>query len=126
MGRQVLGQDTGSSYSQGVAVSAGRLVFISGIVALDDRGQVVGSGNMKAQARHVFRKIEELLREAGGTLDDVVKISTFVTDMAQYGDFARVRGEVFAGGTYPASATVEVSGLVVDGLLVEVEAIAVV
>ena len=126
MERQVIGKPTGSSYSHGVAVPAGRLVFISGTVALDDQGQVIAPGNMEAQARHVFRRIEELLKEAGATLQDVVKITTSVTDMSQYAEFSKVRGEVFGGGPYPASATVGVTALVMDGLLVEVEAIAVV
>ena len=126
MERQVIGKPTGSSYSYGVAVPAGRTVFVSGTVALDEQGQVVAPGKMESQARHVFRRIEELLQEAGATLKDVVKISTFVTDMSQYADFSKVRGEVFGGGPYPASATVGVSALVMDGLILEVEAIAVV
>ena len=126
MERQVLGKPTRSSFSAGIAVPAGRLVFISGMIALDDQGQVVGLGDMEAQARHVFGQMGELLREAGATFANVVKITTFVTDMSKYGDFAKIRGEVFGGASYPASATVEVSGLVRDGLLVEVEAIAVV
>ena len=63
--------------------------------------------------------------EAGADFQDVVKITTYVTDMSKYADFSKVRGEVFQDG-YPASATVGVSALVKDGLLVEVEAIAVV
>ena len=126
MERQVLGKDTGTSYAAGISVPAGRLVFISGMVALDDQGQVVAPGDMEAQTRHVFQQIGDLLQEAGGSFDNVVKITTFVTDMSQYGGFAKVRGEVFGNGSYPASATVEVSSLVRGGLLVEVEAIAVV
>jgi enamine deaminase RidA (YjgF/YER057c/UK114 family) len=125
MERKVLGK-TASSYSLGVSVPAGRLIFISGTVAMDEAGNVIGAGDMGAQARSVFQQMAALLSEAGGSLKDIVKITTFVTDMTQYGKFAAVRKEVFGAGPYPASATVKVSGLVKEGLLVEVEAIAVI
>ncbi len=125
MPRRTLGKPTGSSYSAGISVTAGRLVFISGIVAMDENGDVIAPGDMEAQTRHVFGRIAELLAEAGADFRHVVKITTFVTDMSQYADFSKVRGEVFKDG-YPASATVGVSALVFDGLVVEVEAIAVV
>ena len=125
MERRTLGQ-TAASYSLGISVPVGRLIFISGTVAMDDQGDVIGEGDMEAQARAVFKQIEKLLQEAGATIGDVVKITTFVTDMSQYGKFSRVRKEVFGDGPYPASATVGVSELVKDGLLVEVEAIAVI
>jgi len=125
MERKVLGKTT-ASYSLGISVSAGRLIFISGTVAMDDQGNVIGPGDMETQARAVFQQIGKLLREAGATLRDVVKITTFVTDMSQYGKFSSVRKKVFGNGPYPASSTVKVAGLVKDGLLVEVEAIAVV
>ena len=125
MSRRTLGKPTGSSYSFGISVPAGRLVFISGIVALDADGNVIAPGDMETQTRRVFDRIGELLAEAGAGFGDVVKITTFVTDMSQYAAFSKVRGEVFQDG-YPASATVGVSALVFDGLVVEVEAIAVV
>lgn len=125
MEHQVLGK-SGGSYSLGVAVPAGRLIFISGTVAMDDNGRVIAPGDVGKQARAIFKMIGALLAEAGATLKDVVKITAFVTDMSQYGRFASVRKEVFGEGVYPASATVLVSGLVAEGLVVEVEAIAVV
>ena len=125
MPRRTLGKPTGSSYSAGISVPAGRLVFISGIVAMDENGDVIAPGDMEGQTRRVFDRIGELLGEAGADFQDVVKITTYVTDMTKYADFSKVRGEVFQDG-YPASATVGVSALVKDGLLVEVEAIAVV
>ena len=125
MPRRTLGKPTGSSYSAGISVDAGRLVFISGIVAMDENGDVIAPGDMETQTRRIFDRIGELLAEAGADFRNVVKITTFVTDMSQYADFSKVRGEVFQDG-YPASATVGVSALVFDGLVVEVEAIAVV
>lgn len=125
MERQTLGKPTGSSYSAGIVAPAGRLVYISGTVAMDDDGAVVAPGDMEGQSRHIFGRIGELLAEAGAGFDHVIKITAYVTDMGAYAGFAKVRGEVFSGG-YPASATVGVSALVVPELLVEVEAIAVV
>ena len=125
MPRRTLGKPTGSSYSAGVSVPAGRLVFISGIVAMDESGEVIAPGDMEAQTRHVFDRMGELLLEAGAGFQDVVKITTFVTDMSKYAGFSKVRGEVFQDG-YAASATVGANALVKEGLLVEVEAIAVV
>ena len=78
MDRQILGETT-ASYSLGVSVPAGRLVFISGTVAMDDDGQVVGLGDMETQSRYVFEQVGKLLQEAGATFDNVVKITTFVT-----------------------------------------------
>lgn len=123
--RKVIGTSA-SSYSQGISVPVRRLIFISGTVALDERGRVIAPGSMEIQSRSVFEKIEALLKEAGASLSDVVKITTFVTDMSQYDKFASVRKGVFDSGIYPASSTVEVKGLVKEGLLIEVEAIAVV
>ena len=125
MSRRTLGKPTGSSYAAGISVPSGQLVFISGIVGLGADGNAIAPGDMETQTRHVFDRMGELLAEAGAEFEDVVKITTFVTDMSQYADFAKVRGEVFKDG-YPASATVGVNALVLDGLVVEVEAIAVV
>ena len=92
---------------------------------MNESGEVIAPGDMEAQTRHVFDRMGELLQEAGAGFQDVVKITTFVTDMSKYAGFSKVRGEVFRDG-YPASATVGANALVKDGLLVEVEAIAVV
>jgi enamine deaminase RidA (YjgF/YER057c/UK114 family) len=125
MDYQVLGQ-TNASYSLGIAAPAGRLIFISGTIAADDKGRVIAPGDLEKQARFIFQKIAALLAEAGASLSNVVKITAFVTDMSQYQRFAKVRQEVFAPGPYPTSATVLVAGLVAEGLVVEIEAIAVV
>ena len=121
---QVLGKSTGT-YSLGIAAPAGRLIFISGAIATDERGRVVAPGDVEKQSRYIFQKIGALLAEAGASLQDVVKITVFVTDMSQYRRFASVRGEVFSPGPLPASSTVLVAGLVQEGVAVEIEAIAV-
>jgi len=113
-----------TSYSQGIVTDARRLLFIAGQVALDAEGRVVGLGDMTAQARQVFENMRAILEEAGGDLRNVVKITTFITNMAEFPAFAQVRREYFVT-PLPASTTVEVTRLFREGLLVEVEAVAV-
>lgn len=107
--------------SQGIKV--GNLVYISGQIALDSNGTLVGSADMTAQSRRVFQNIEEILQRAGGTPDKVIKITAFLTDMSRYSEYNAVRTQFFKQWR-PASTTVEVSSLAFEGLLVEVEAVA--
>ena len=122
--RRVLGQ-TSANYSLGVIAQAGRLVCISGHVGMDQDGNVPAPFDLEAQTRHVFQQIEALLKEAGGSLANIVKLTTFLTDMSRYPEFAKVRRELFSP-PYPASTAVEVKGLIKPELLVEIEALAIV
>jgi reactive intermediate/imine deaminase len=124
MQRTELGKRTGS-FSPGIAVEGKRLIFVSGQVATDAGGQLVGKGDVGAQARQAFTNVEAVLAEAGASLRDIVKITTFLVPMERYGEFAAVRAEVF-GGRYPASSTVGVASLVSADYLIEIEAVAVV
>jgi reactive intermediate/imine deaminase len=124
MARRELGKRTGS-FAPGIEVSGKRLIYVSGNVGIDANGQIVGKGDVAAQTRQTFRNIEAILAEAGATLKDVVKITTFLVPMNRYGEFAAVRAEVF-GGQYPASSTVGVNALVSPDYLIEIEAVAVV
>jgi enamine deaminase RidA (YjgF/YER057c/UK114 family) len=101
----------------------GDTLYISGLAAFGADGQIVGRGDMKAQARQTFRNIREVVEAAGGQMEDVVKITAFVTDLSQYAGYAEARTEAFPG-TPPASATVGVSALLDPDLLVEIESIA--
>ena len=105
------------------AVKVGEVLYISGQIALDPAGTLVGAGDMKAQSQRVFENIEAILRMAGGTLENVVKITAYLTDMSRYGEYNEVRGR-FLKDHRPASTTVQVVALAFPGLLVEVEAIA--
>ncbi len=96
---------------------------ISGQVAVDPDGNIVGTGDMAAQTRQAFANMEAVLAEAGATLDDVVKITVFMKDLSMFADFAKVRTEKFPFGL-PASTAVEVNSLLLPELLLEVEAIA--
>ena len=112
--------------SQGVAVRAGRLVFASGQVARGVDGQLVGRGDIRAQTRKVLENTRAVLAEAGATLDDVVKVTVFVTNIAEhFSAIHEVRAEFFSSD-YPASTLVEISRLVDPDMLIEIEAVAVV
>ncbi len=104
------------------AVQVGELLFISGQIAQDNEGNLVGPGDCEAQTRQIMSRIQTIAEAAGATMRDVVKITTFLTDLAGYPDFSRVRAETFPNSP-PASSTVIVAGLVRPEFLVEVEAI---
>ncbi len=107
------------------AVRAGDLLFVSGIVAVDSGGNLVGGGDVVAQARQVFENLRAVLAAAGCGFEDVVKVTIFLTDVDDRPLINPLRQEVF-GATRPASTLVEVSRLAVEGAKVEVEAVAVV
>lgn len=116
-------------YSAGFEVDAGRLVFVAGQVAMNAQGQLVGEGDVAAQAGQVFRNIEAVLREAGCTFRDVVKFTTFLTrseDFAGFGEWRKQEyARLFPDGVYPPNTGLVVQALARPGLLLEVEAIAV-
>lgn len=111
--------------SQGVAVPAGRMIFASGQVARDVDGQLVGAGDIRAQTRKTLQNLQAVLAEAGATMDDVVKVTVFVTNLSEhFAAIHEIRAEFFAA-PYPASTLVEISRLVDPEMLIEIEAIAV-
>ncbi|WBB62647.1 RidA family protein [Streptomyces sp. WMMC500] len=99
------------------------LLFLSGQLALDADGRVVGPGDMRAQARHVMESLQAILAAHGATFADVVNIRSFVTDMSRLDAYAEVRRGYFPGPP-PSSTTVEVSRLARDGAVLEVEVVA--
>jgi reactive intermediate/imine deaminase len=115
--------DANFPLSQGLKV--GNLLFLSGQVAVDSDGNIVGKGDLKAQTRQVFENIKTILEKAGASFDNVVKMTTyFTTDIRHYEDYFAVRREYFKG-VNPASTGVQVAALAFEGLLLEVEVIAV-
>ena len=114
------GVSANPALSPGVIV--GDLLFVSGHVATDKSGNVVGVGNAEAQSRQVMANIRDVVTAAGGKMEDVAKITCFLTDIANYGAYSKVRAETWPKDP-PASSTVVVAGLVRTELLVEVEAI---
>jgi 2-iminobutanoate/2-iminopropanoate deaminase len=113
-------------YSQGIKVSGAKtIVFLAGQVAYDTSGGVAHTGDFREQARAVFGSIKALVEAAGGTLANVVKLNTYVTDMRYRPEFREVRAEFF-GPKGPASTMVGVASLAHPDYLIEIEAIAVI
>ncbi len=111
-----------SGFSDAVTtVGPGRTIHVSGNVGFGDDGKVV-SGGMEAEARATFAGIERTLQALGADLSHVVKINAYITDLAEYAAYAKVRAELFEGNL-PASATVQVAGLLV-GAQIEIDAVA--
>ena len=105
------------------AVQAGDLLFVSGIVPVDENRELVGGDDVVAQARAVFANMSDVLAAAGCTFADVVKVTVFLTDVADRPLVNPVREEFF-GEARPASTLVDVSRLVLPEFLIEVEAVA--
>jgi enamine deaminase RidA (YjgF/YER057c/UK114 family) len=103
-------------------VQVGDLLFVSGNVATDANGNLVGAGNCEAQSRQVMANIRTIARATGATMQDVVKITCFLTNVANYPAYSKVRAETFPSSP-PASSTVIVAALVRPEYLVEVEAV---
>ncbi len=107
------------------AVRVGQVVHVSGTTATDDAGDVVGVGDPATQMDYIVRKIERALVAAGASLDDVVRTRIYVTNADDWEAIGRVHGRYFATAR-PANTLVEVSRLVGDGYLVEMEAEAII
>ena len=112
-------------YSQVVEVTgSGRLIFVAGQVARDAAGNNVGVGDMRAQIEQVGNNIKDALEAVGATLNDIVRTTTYVTDIDEYFKHSDMRLRYF-GGAIPTSTTVEVRRLASPEHLVEIEAFAV-
>ena len=112
-------------YTHAVIAEGGRLVFVAGEVALDSAGRLVGVGDFRAQARQTYGNVERALRAAGADWNDVVKTTTYVTDVRELPALLAVRSE-FIKGDPPPNTLVQVVKLAREELLIEVEAIAVI
>ncbi|OAF06432.1 hypothetical protein AXW67_32195 [Bradyrhizobium neotropicale] len=116
-------------FSEVVTVkNPGRLLFLGGIGAEDEAttsgGAIKHVGDFGAQCRYAWDKIKRILEKQGGTLNDVIKATTFVTDIRSFPEAGKCRGEVFAGSTQPAGTFVAVSQLAWPGMMIEVDVIA--
>jgi aminoacrylate peracid reductase len=106
------------------AVRVGNLVFLSGTTGTDDRGNVVGPGDIVAQTRRIFEKFSLILHSVGGSLDNIVETTDYVLSLDDYKRTAALRREIFKGPPWPAATGVVVSGLVREGALIEIKGIA--
>jgi enamine deaminase RidA (YjgF/YER057c/UK114 family) len=114
-----------TGYTHVVEVTAGRPVYISGQVALDGAGELVGPGDVAAQARQVFENLQAALGSVGAGFEQVVKLTFYLVDATQMPAVREVRDRYVDTARPPASTAVEVRRLVRDDLLVEVEAVAI-
>lgn len=115
---------TPPGYTHVVEVSGGRTVFISGQVALDASGKIVGQGDLRAQAQQVFANLQVALAAVGTTFSAVVKLNMYVVDISQVATLREVRDQFVNTANPPASTLMEVRRLVRDDFLIEVEAVA--
>jgi 2-iminobutanoate/2-iminopropanoate deaminase len=116
--------ETEVAFSQCFRCEAGPLLYISGQVSIDAAGTPVAPGDLAVQTRTAFSNIRDLLAAAGSTMEDVIKLTYFVTDMSRWSEVQKVRAEFFPRH-HPASTTVEVSRLFKVEYLIEIEAVAV-
>lgn len=114
----------GRGYTHVVDVPAGRTIYLAGQVAFDEKGNLVGPGDVRAQTEQVFRNLKTALEGAGASLTDIVKLNWYVRDVSQVAIFREVRDQFLGSGPRPASTLVEVKSLVRDDILIEVEAVA--
>jgi enamine deaminase RidA (YjgF/YER057c/UK114 family) len=111
-------------YTFSPAVRTGNLLFISGATATDESGAIVAPGDIVGQTRHIYRKFAALLAAAGGGLEHIVETTEYITTTENYRGTADVRREVFQP-PYPAATGVIVKGLLREGALIEISAVAV-
>jgi len=124
-GMNVRMQQGKPAYSHVVAVKGpGKIIYIAGQLARDAEGNIVGSGDMRAQLEQTFKNLSACLEAAGATWADVVKTNTFVTDYQAFSQCSDVRMRYF-GIASPTSTTIQISGLAQPEAMIEIEMIAV-
>lgn len=106
------------------APAAGRLLFISGMIAKDAAGNIVGRGDIEAQTRQVCENLKAAVETGGGTLDDICRVDVYIRNMEHFPLIHKVRREYFTG-VAPASTMVEVAKFTSPDALIEISAIAV-
>ena len=116
------------AYSQAIRVAPGELLFIAGQVAVDLDGNPVGTGDVSAQTRQVFKNLEGVLESVGATFSSVVEFTTYVVGRDSVQGYLAGRAEVFPAifpdGDYPPNTLLVIDGLVREEFLVEISAVA--
>ena len=114
-----------TGYTHVVEATGARTFYISGQVALDASGAIVGQGDMRAQAQQVFANLHAALRAVGASFSNVAKLTYFIVDMTQMPVVREVRDQFIQPEQLPASTAVEVRRLAREEFLLEIEAVAV-
>lgn len=120
------GLPTPAGYSHAVDAPDGRTIYVSGQLPVDKDGKLIGAGDFAAQAEQVFANLKIALAAADASFDDVVKLNMFVTDMEQLKSLRTARDRYINPTNAPASTLVEVKRFVRDGVMVEIDATAVI
>ncbi len=107
------------------AVKVGNVVEVTGTVASDEDGNVVGEGNAYLQTKYIYQKIEAVLLRAGAEMKDVVRVRMFVTDISRWQEYGTAHSEFFKE-IKPCNTMVEVSALIEPQYLIEIEATAII
>ena len=113
------------AYSPAVVTEGGRIVWLAGQTATVDGDGKDISGNFEAQTRRVFALMDQTLRRAGGTLASLVTMTVFIKEPRCGDRLVAIRGELFPGGNYPASALITVSNFARPGIEIEIQGIGV-
>jgi len=111
-------------YSQGILAGEGKLLFIAGQTASDKDGNVVGKGDIEAQTHQVFKNLNAVLKEVGGSVDNLVMTTTYITDRKYREGYNRVRQQYYKK-SQPTSTLVIISGLANPDYLIEINGVAV-
>ncbi|TQV79246.1 RidA family protein [Denitrobaculum tricleocarpae] len=116
----------GRAFNHGIVAPEGRTLYITGQVAWDGYGLLVGKGECEAQIRQCFDNVESILASVGGRLEDIVSLTIFFLNPADLPAIQKVRAERFTSENAPASILIQTPGLVSPELLVELVPIAVI
>ena len=114
-----------TGYTHVVLAADGRTVYVAGQVAYDSTGALVGAGDFRAQAERVYANLRIALASAGATFSDVVKTTTYITDLANVATLREIRGKYLDPARPPANSLIPVATLARPDLLLEIEAVAV-
>ena len=119
-----LGMSWEKEYGYSQAVKVGDTIYVSGQVSHDDKGNIVGQGNMEMQMRQAYSNIKKLLAQFGATIDNIVDEVLFVTDMdAAFAARVKCKQEVFSGNPIVTSTIVQIQRLAFPALMVEIRCI---
>jgi 2-iminobutanoate/2-iminopropanoate deaminase len=119
---------TPTGYSHAAIIDLGncKMVMISGQVPIDSQGNLIGKGDFAKQAEQVFINLKNVVTEAGGTMDNLVKTMVYITDIAQIQTFRNIRNRYVNSRNPPAATLAQVNKLFRDDVLIEMEAVAVI
>jgi enamine deaminase RidA (YjgF/YER057c/UK114 family) len=111
-------------YSHAAKVGSGVVLFIAGQVALDGNGDLVGSGDFRAQSRQVFENLQAAVEAAGGTFRNIVKLNVYIVDVAKLADYREIRDRYIDINHPPTSTVLQVAALFRPEFMVEIAAVA--